>query len=660
MISRLIISTILVFPGIIQVLYAQMHQTDPVLFIIDNKEVHRSEFTYVYEKSNGESADYSKESVTEFLDLYKKFKLKVAEAREEGMADNPQLDIELSQYKNQLADKYMSDHAMLGHLTHELYERMQWDIDVSHILRIVPPNSTAQVEDLALEDLEKAKAAVESGMDFSVVAKQYSQDQSVLENQGHLGYRRAKLPDGFYELETAIYNAREGVVVGPVRSKLGYHLVRVNGRRPYPGTMEIAHILIRTPRPGNVDTTHQHIDRIYQMLRSGAEFDELALKYSEDQNNNRQNGYLGRFSTGTYSPEFESAAFTIQEDGGFSEPVKTAYGWHIIRRLSLDTLDSYSMEKRNLENLIRSDSRYELAQGALIERIKKEENFEKEDVSGRELLEVLTEKVFQLNWQVPEQVENRDLFQIRNIQYDLDGFLQYLKTNIDVRYQSGFVRDPESAALQLLDTYIDHSILDFEKNHLEEKYPEFREIIREYREGIMLFEISKDKIWDRAGQDSTGLRNYYEAHRSNYHTPRNIVYNAFTVRTNNSGTLDKVEKIVRKKKPEKVIKKFNKAANVVSWEQDSEQEDVFKTMLGNEVDNLDLETIYRVVDPDSGTTMMAKIISIGEGQPLSFEESRGSVMSDYQKYLEEQWITELKGKYDIEVNKKVLESIIKS
>lgn len=641
------------------VLHAQQADDDPILFSVGDNDVHVSEFIYVYEKSNGPSADYSKKSVDEFLELYKKFKLKVADARAQGMEDDPQLESELAQYRDQLANNYMSDAAMLGRLTKELYERMQWDIDVSHILQITDPAATEDEKENVLKILEQAKKALASGVDFSAVAKKYSQDRSVSRNGGHLGYRRAKLPDGFYELETAIYNTPIGEVAGPVHSRLGYHLIKVNGRRPDPGTIEVAHILVRKPMGGVADSSKQVIDMVYEKLKNGADFGEMAQKYSDDKNNRHQNGYLGKFKTGTYDPAFEDAAFAIDADGSFSAPVQTEYGWHIIQRLSLDTLKDYATERRKLEDLVRNDSRYELAQEALIERIKKEENFKKMDVSNEDLLNTLSKGVFRSDWQVPKSYENRDLFQIGDRIFDLEDFIIFLTQNIDARYQRRLMKDPVAEMGNILDRYINHELLEYEKEHLEEKYPEFQEIMREYREGIMLFEISRDKIWDRAGQDTAGLRAFYNQHKENYHTPRTIMYDEFTVNTLNPRVLDKVEKFIKKKNPEKVLKKLNKAAEVVKYQNESVQEEVFEDQFENE-GGLQVGSIYKKADKTAGMTIFGKVKEIKPGMPLEFEEARGAVMSDFQKYLEDQWVAELQKKYEIELNDSVLQAIIKS
>ncbi len=634
---------------------------DPVLFKVGDDEVRISEFSYVYEKSNGDTASYNAQSVNEFLDLYQKFKLKVADAREHGMDQNSQLESELAMYRDQLADKYMSDEAILDRMTRELYDRMKWNIDISHILRTVPQDGAEILSERALQALEDARKELENGEEFSVVARKYSQDRSVLNNNGHLGFRRAKLPNGMYDLETAMYTTPVGEIAGPIRSHLGYHLIKVNGRKPDPGTIEVAHILIREPQRGGEDTSKQVIDRVYAELKKGADFGELATKYSQDNNNNKQNGYLGKFQMGKYAPEFEEAAFSIKEDGGFSEPVKTDYGWHIVQRLSLDTLGSYESERRYLENIVRSDDRYNLAQDALVERIKSEENYRRTGVTNEQLLEILTQKVFQVNWEAPQISENPDLFFINETAYDLQGFIVFLTQNLDARYQGHLVRDANKTMGDILDNYASHELLKYEKAHLEEKYPEFREIMREYREGILLFEISKEKIWDRAGQDTAGLRSYYQQHQNMYRTPRNISFNRFQVNTTNPNVLKKVERLIRKKSPQKVLKKLNKAASVVSYDTSTMLEKGFRDHFSSGGDSeLVKGSLRSRVNSDAGSTTYGHITSIQEGQPMDFEDARGAVMSDYQKYLEEQWISQLKEKYDIELNESVLKSIIKS
>lgn len=642
-------------------LYAQTPDQDPVLFSIGDDHVHISEFIYVYEKSAGADGDYDEKSVREFLELYQQFKLKVKDARAHNLEDNTDLQAELEMYREQLANKYMSDHSVLASLTRELYDRMQWEVDVSHILIRLSEQASEEIEKIALERIEAARKELVAGKDFSEVAVSYSQDRSVSENKGRLGYRRAKLPDGFYDLESTIYNTPVGEVSGPVRSRLGYHLVKVHDKRKTKGNFEIAHILIRNADRGTKDTTLQEIQRIHMMLQEGQDFAALAKKYSEDKNTSEEGGYLGFFNPGTYTPEFEEAAYQLEKDGDFSKPVKTGFGWHIIRRISAKKPGTYEEEQHFLENLIRTDNRYELAKRALTDQIKEQENFHDYNASPAEIAEIVGGDVYRYQWEPPQNPEPIRLFRLRDQDYDLTDFITYLEENRNVRMtRSSSNFDPVSAIKVLLKKYEEDQVLAFEKAHLEEKYPEFREIMREYREGILLFEISREKIWDRAGSDMEGLEKFYTDHKSDYHLPHQLHLDDYKVYSTQPKILKKVKKQIRKKSPEKVLKKFNKAAEVIKFNDLTMEEEIWRKELNVDQSEISEGFVAENSDKKTGITRFSKIRKIDRGAPLKFEEARGAIMSDYQKFLEKQWVDELRQNYEIKVDEKVLQSIVRS
>ncbi|WP_236980866.1 peptidylprolyl isomerase [Membranihabitans maritimus] len=659
MLVRCLSSFLTIFLLVLPHLNAQDNSEDPVLFTVGNDKVHISEFKYVYEKSNGASADFSEASLDEFLELYKKFKLKVADAKAQGLNDDPALQEELNHYREQLANNYMSDKAVLDNLTRELYERKKEEVDVSHILIRIPENAPEALIKNVRDRLMMAKNALAEGLPFSTVAKRFSQDQSVTSNGGHLGYRYAKLPNGFYDLETAMYETPVGQISEPVESSLGLHIIKVEGKRPARGEMTIRHILARTGRSSRTDTSKQKIDRIYSLLEEGADFQQLAKKYSEDKNTNHKGGMLGAFTTGTFAPEFEDVAFTISQDGGYSLPVKTEYGWHIIQRVKLDTLDSYAMEKDYLENIIQNDYRFQIAQKALVNKIKTKENYQIGDITASDLLEVFSEDVFKLKWDAPEVSKNPVLFSIQDKEYRLKDLSTYLQKNRNARYQTRAVRNPEEAMQEIFDAYIDREVLEFEKAHLEENYPEFKEIMREYREGIMLFEVSKERIWDKAGSDTVGLKNYYEDHKSEYYSPRDITVSKFTINSTDERVIEKVAKRIRKKSPEKVLKKLNKAAKVISYDKMEMKENELKEEYFADKE-LSIGDMDMIKDAEKGSTTVLKIQEVGKAMPLKFQEAKGEVMSDYQIFLEEDWIAELKSKYEVDVNENVFQSLVKS
>ena len=218
---------------------------DPVLFSVEGKEVRQSEFEYIYNKNNAKNADYSRSSLEEYLELYIKFKLKVQRARDMQLDTIPGLMKELAGYRQQLANSYLNDKEVVHRLVEELYTRMQRDIELSHIL--IGMKKNAGNED-TLEAYNKANTFMDflhSGTRFEPFAQKNSDDKRSAGKGGYLGYLRAMLPNGFYALENQIYSLKPGEIGGPIRTPLGYHIVKVHGSRESRGEMEAAHLLVR-------------------------------------------------------------------------------------------------------------------------------------------------------------------------------------------------------------------------------------------------------------------------------------------------------------------------------------------------------------------------------------------------------------------------------
>lgn len=306
--------------------------SDPVLFKVEGVPVHVSEFTYIYSKTNGKSADFSRKSLEEYLDLYTKFKLKVYKAREMRLDTITSLKEELAGYRRQLADSYLIDKSVTEQLVKEAYDRVQQDVDISHIFLSIKENASPQDTLAAYEKLMAAKKRIESGTPFSTVAKEVSEDKSAEKNGGHIGFITALFPNGMYALESAAYKLPIGKVSNPVRTNSGYHLLTVHARRPARGEIEAAHILIRktSDKP---ELAKMRIDSIYQLIQAGEAFEGIARERSEDRQSAANGGYVGFFGINRYEKPFEDAAFSLQKDGDYSKPFETSVGWHIVKRV---------------------------------------------------------------------------------------------------------------------------------------------------------------------------------------------------------------------------------------------------------------------------------------------------------------------------------------
>ena len=312
-------------------------QDDRVLFTVEDTPVTVAEFDYIYSKTNGEQATYSKASLEEYLDLYIKFKLKVQKAKALQLDTIPELQRELAGYRRQLADSYLINKEVTGQLTREAYERKQQDVDISHIYFSMPARPTPADTLAAYQKAMSVKKQLDNGVSFSTLAKSNSDDNSVRNNAGRIGYVTALFPKGYYDFETAAYTLPLNTVSNPVRTSGGYHLIKVHDRRPARGEVETAHILLRTEGKIKADV-QKEIDALYQQLENGANFEALAREHSEDARTAPKGGYIGFIAINRFQEVFEDAVFALSEDNTYSKPFESDLGYHIVKRISRKTL----------------------------------------------------------------------------------------------------------------------------------------------------------------------------------------------------------------------------------------------------------------------------------------------------------------------------------
>lgn len=625
---------------------------DKVLFSVEDEPVYLDEFLYIYEKTNRDKADFSRASVEEYLDLYKKFKLKVHKAREMQLDTIQSLQAELAGYRKQLANAYLSDKEVLESLTREAYERMLKDISFSHILIKVSPNANAEEEDAAYQKALKVLERLRSGEDFTQVALQVSDDESVRKNEGRVGYITAMLPDGFYDLETAIYTLPPRTYSRPIRSKLGFHILMTDGEREARGEMEVAQILIRNR--ANRDSKAK-IDSIFNLMEKGADFAELARMHSDDKNTAAQGGYLGFFGINKYESIFENTAFRLSEDGEYSRPVRSSIGWHIIKRISHKPVPPYQEIRRTLEAKVKADSRYTVAERAMLSKIKEENNFREFNWDRDLLLMEVGKDYLDYRWKAPDSFTDQPLFSINNQSVNVAEFLAYLTKNAASRLRINRAMSPGQALDQLYREFEESALKQYEESQLEAKYPEFKALMREYSEGILLFEATKMKVWDRASEDTLGLKEYYRSHQDQYLWPERALVETITINSTDEVVLQKVMKQVPKKSGAKLLKKFNKEAELIKSQtvlRDKTELDPALSWNRNSTTPMEKDT-------ERGITTFKRVVEIVAPQPKSLDEARGYVIADYQDYLEKQWVKNLMEEFEVTINQEVVDSIVK-
>ncbi|MFN0034218.1 MAG: peptidylprolyl isomerase [Saprospiraceae bacterium] len=636
-------------------------QNDATLFTVKGAPVTASEFKYIYSKTNQDKADFSEKSLREYLELYINFKLKVQKARDMQLDTIAALKSELDGYKKQLAKSYLEDKEVTDKLIREAHDRMQQDVDISHILincdRNRPATDTLRAYLRAVNLLNM----INNGGHFNKMAYDSSEDKSAKENRGDLGFITAMLPDGYYSVEKAIYSAKPGALLGPLRTNSGYHLVRVNAFRPARGEVEVSQILIR--KGENEEKTalkRMRVDSAYNALLAGEKWEAVCLTYSEDKTSASKGGYVGVFGINRYQKAFEDAAFALAKDGDYSKPVETTLGWHIIQRKSSRPVGTFEQLKRGLTERVKRDSRSEIARQAIINRIKKEGGYAENPQLLADWTARQTDTIFHTFKWKPDPSKPQDvMFRYGPDKiYTVADFEDYAQRAGRDRMRGAGYPVVETIN-KLYKTWSDETAMSFEESQLDKKYPEFKSLMREYEEGILLFEALKQNVWDKANNDSTGLQTYFNQElKIKYNWDERARVSIYTLKTDDPKVLAKVRELAAKKPAAAVLKKFNKKGKPeVLTVMEKPYEKGKNKDLGNKWAAGDMTDAK--IDAGTKTASFLKIEAIMPPMSKALAEARGYAVADYQDFLEKKWIQDLRKEYPVVLDERVLKTLIK-
>ncbi len=639
-------------------LLSQNQSADPVLFSVDGSEVNVSEFKYIYEKNNADKADYSEQSVTEYLELYKKFKLKVAKARSQGLDTIQSLQKELEGYRKQLAATYLKDKEISEKLVDEVVDRYAEDRQVSHIFVALNDRMTKEQGQAAEEKIQSMhrKLIKNQGEGFELMAKTLSEDKASAKNGGLLGYYTAPLPDGFYNFETAMYSTSEGGYSEPFQSSMGYHIIKVSDIRPARGEMEIAHILIRSKSKGqSIPGARLKVDSLYLQLQRGRNFEDIAKLYSDDKKTNKKGGYLGFFGINQYETSFEDAAFALAEDGSYTMPIETSIGYHIIKRISKRVNSDNKRAKKRIENRISNNDRFKIAEQKLINDVKLEANFSENRNGLIALNRDLDASFYSYKWQPKLYQEVIPLFTLDNKDYTVNDFTSYMKDNVRERLKFPKTKPVVDATNELYEKFMKEKIMDYEEANLERKYPDFKALMREYREGILLFEITKNEVWDKASQDTIGLQKFYSTNSYNYVWPDRVKTEKIEIESNDADKVKSAYEYAQKKGLDKFKKKYqNNVEYKINFSESILEKDALK------IKSLEQKTgkVSEMMMAGNKGTFFSFVDKI-DSSTKTLKEARGYVIADYQEHLEKEWIENLRKEFPIEINEQILKQLIR-
>jgi len=623
----------------------------PILTIA-GEDISKAEFERVYKKNNTKETSYDRKAVTDYLNLYINYKLKVREALEIGMDTAKAFTDELSGYRKQLAQPYLTDKDVSDNLLKEAYNRMKTDVRASHILVKLAPDALPKDTIEAYNKIVKIREEILKGGDFGALAKAKSDDPSAKENSGDLGYFTAL--QMVYPFESAAFNTKVGEISQPVRTRFGYHIIKVTDSRPAQGEVKCAHIMAKFQAGGKPEDSLKAIAKINEIagkLKAGESFEDLAKQFSDDQGSAKSGGVLPQFGTGRMVPEFEKAAFALKNVGDVSEPIRTSYGWHIIKLLEKKPLGTYEELQSDLKNKVGKDSRSELSKSSMIGKIKAKYNFKEMPKAKDEFMKVIDSTLATGKWTADKAANLKGvMFTLGPNTYTQQDFAKYVS---DHQTKKG-TTSPQVMAGNMYNDWVNESALAYEEKMLDANYPEFKSLMQEYRDGILLFELTDKKVWSKAVKDTTGLKAYYDKNKSNYMWNDRLEATIYTC--SSADVAKEVHKLMKTiDDNDTLMARVNKSSQlnlqVKSGKFLKGENDIIDSIPWVAGMTKDFKHGSSVVFVD----VKQKIAS----QPKSLEEAKGLVTADYQGYLEKEWIDSLRAKYPVKIHQEVVDSIIK-
>lgn len=618
----------------------QQSHDDQILLTIDNNPVTLGEFEYLYHKNNSQQLE--PQSIEQYLEMFINYKLKVAEAHAAGIDTTATFLNELQGYARDIAAPYLTDSIVEQQLIDDIYNRLKEEVRVSHIM--VPLNDGNGDESRMIALADSLHKVLASGADFSNIATRFSIDRASSGKGGDMGYITAtRFP---YTFEDAAYNTPVGSISEVIRTPFGFHIVKPTDRRKARGQVLVQHILILTQGldPKSREVKHAQIDSLHNLLVNGADFDQLAARYSEDPGSAKQGGRLPWFSTGRMVKEFEDTSFALK-NGEISDVIESSYGYHIIKRLDSRDIESKEELTPAIKNVIAHDDRAQLPLKTVLNRYKKQYNL----TMNRPAL-AMVESVMRTNG----GLDSTTVSQLINIAAPAATFndgkvcVNEVIASLNISPYPNPAVDYQRFSAQL-ESLLNQKITDQIIAQLPETNSDYRNLLNEYRDGIMLFEISDRNVWSRAKEDSEGLDNWFQTHRQKYSWPA-PKFKSYVIFATSDSVLKVAENFLNDKNIDgkdlsvalrRLCGKEARVERVIA----AKGENAITDYLGFNGE--------KPAPQGKWIAYMAYNPVILDA-PAEVADERGAVTADYQAHLEEQWLKEMHKRHKVKINKKVL------
>ncbi|MDR3218943.1 MAG: peptidylprolyl isomerase [Dysgonamonadaceae bacterium] len=630
---------------------------DPVIMRVNGKDIKKSEFEYFYYKYNSEDV-VDKITLDEYIKLFKNLKLRVAAAEEQRLDTTASFVRELADYRSQLAQSYIKDLAIDASIVKKEYDRMKDLVEISHILVVFPNTENTVLKTFPADTVAPYKKAIQlrnrllKGEDFEKLAAEFSDDTGSKkgERPGYLGwYSGLGLAPS---LEDIAFTTPAGKIGTLARSSFGYHIIKVLNKKENTGQVNAAHILIECPADADsiqVEKASKTIYDIYDRLIRGEDFAKVAKTDSNDPGTASQGGDLGWFSPVNMIPEFQKVFNDLKNPGDISIPFKTKFGYHIVKLLDTKPVESFEEKKDEIENKLLSGGYFVALHQQDIDKLKAENGFVKNEAAYKKLTTAAntiypTDSLF---FDVFKQ-DSEVLFQVGSESFSIAEFILFLEKNTRSAYSVS-----TELLVDRLEMYEVRAMQEAIDKSLESKYPDFKNLMQEYHDGILMFEISNQEIWEKASLDTVGLENYFEKNRNQFAWDEPY-FKGYVVWVKDAKVKKKMLKEIAKMQEDEAVEYLYENYKVGDVSYVSAEKGLFKKGDNAFVDEQAFKS-GKAENPVGYQDffLLGKVINA----PESYKDVRGLVVTSYQDYLEEEWQKKLNDQYSIEVNREILNTI---
>lgn len=615
-----------------------------VLFTVGNEKTTADEFIYLYKKNHPSKEEFTDRKIDEYLNLFINFKLKVTEARSRGIDKTPEFIKEYNTYKDELRKPYLPESKIVDSLVKLTYERLQKEVSAAHILIGVKADAVPADTLQAYNTAVSIRNQVQAGDDFASKAALYSDEPSAKSTGGNLGYFTAL--QMVYPFEEAVYSGKPGDIVGPVRTSFGYHIIKIGDSRPARGEVEVSHIMLRAGARDEAKTKTLIFD-IHRQLGAGETWENLVKKYSEDPGSKDIGGKLRPFGVGALAriPEFDSVAFSLKAPAEISDPFQTSFGWHIVRLERKIPLPSFEDSFASLKNRVARDQRVQLSKVALTNKLKRDFGFTENAVTKTNVLSLADTSLVKGKWKIPGSFSSgkQTLFTLHKQNVTAHEFLSYVQQN-----QRTNAMEAAAYMEMLYASFVETKIESAFENSLIATNPEFEMLVKEYYEGILLFDIMEKEVWKKASEDSAGQHEFFAAHPELYKAGERV--SATIYYSDSKSNLDLINKSILAN-DSIAVREILKTKNVYS------ETGVFQREDRPALNGIEWKPGY-YTSQNGNTYHLIVVNKIVPAGALSFEEARASVISEYQNELENTWLESLRKKYRVKVNDKTKKYVV--